>query len=237
MVEDTSHILKTIEDYKRDAATKLAEARTNLQIVNSLEDRLGIPRTTLAEIGSEPVQNGAGTPSGPSSLMTSGATRRVSLGGLRPDEYLGMEPLEAAKNYLRSVGHAVHIDEIADAVQRGGAVIQGADWRDRLETSLFRSAYQVVKVQDKTYGLVSFYTEEQVKRLRGSRRAGGSSGRGSGKGTGKGGKKNKGKGRTKAKSTARAESTSKQPKKPAQTVKAESSEVSSGSESEAESIH
>ena len=80
------------------------------------------------------------------------------------------EPLEAAKKYMRAVGQAVHFDEITDAVQRGGAAIQGANWRDRLELSLKRSPYQVITVAEKTYGLSDFYTEEQLNRLRASRR-------------------------------------------------------------------
>ena len=80
--------------------------------------------------------------------------------------------MEAAKKYMRSIGHAIHFDEIADAVQSGGAAIQGTNWRDRLELSLKRSPYQVIMVADKTYGLAEFYTPDQLKRLRSSRRGG-----------------------------------------------------------------
>jgi hypothetical protein len=62
------------------------------------------------------------------------------------------------------------MDEIGDAVTRGGAAIKGSDWRDKLETSLIRSTYEIVKVQEHTFGLVSFYTEDQLKGLRETRR-------------------------------------------------------------------
>src|SRR5262249_16084360 len=90
---------------------------------------------------------------------------------LLPDQFLGDEPMEAAKKYMRSVGHAVPFDEIADAVKGGGGGIRGADWRDRLEISLKRSPYQVVTVADHTYGLADFYSDEQLKRRRNTRRA------------------------------------------------------------------
>jgi hypothetical protein len=96
--------------------------------------------------------------------------KRKSSGAIRPDEFFGDEPMEAAKKYIRSVGYAVSFDEITDAVQRGGAATKGADWRDKLEISLKRSPYQVITVADKTYGLSEFYTEEQLKRFRNNRR-------------------------------------------------------------------
>jgi hypothetical protein len=168
MADDTSHLARTLEDFKRDLAVKVAEARNLLQTINMLEEKIGASRTSLGDLGQEPGNHQAGGPI-PAQNFTA-PPKRVSALNLRPDEYLGEEPLEAAKRYLGSVGHAVHFDEIAEAVQKGGAAIRGADWRERLETSLFRSATQVVKVQEKTYGLVSFYTDEQIARLRGSRR-------------------------------------------------------------------
>lgn len=127
-------------------------------VADFLEELLGIPKTAISELPSivSSSENGLRHISAPSAI--------------KPEEYLGDEPLEEAKKYIASVGHAVHFEEIADAVSRGGAATQGSDWREKLETSLIRSTFEVVKVQEKTFGLTKFYSEEQLRRVRGTRR-------------------------------------------------------------------
>lgn len=170
MADDTSYVLKTIEDLRRELADKVRDVLSLLSMVNGLQDRAKVARTTLAELGAS-----AATAKG-QTLQTSDPKGDVQVSNgrapqqIRSDAYLGEKPLEAAKKYMGAVGHAVDFDEIADAVQRGGAAIKGSDWREQLETSLIRSAYQVVKVQEKTFGLKSFYSEEQLKGLRSTRR-------------------------------------------------------------------
>jgi hypothetical protein len=170
MPDDASHVLKTIEDLKRELADKVRDVFGLLSMVNGLQDRAKVARTALAELGTSAATT-KGQTSDPNGLQVpNGRTSQQ----IRSDQYLGEKPLEAAKKYIEAVGHAVHFDEIADAVQRGGAAIKGSDWRQTLETSLIRSAYQVVKVQENTYGLKVFYTEEQLKGLRSTRRQRGS---------------------------------------------------------------
>lgn len=174
MADDNSHIARTLDDMRRQATEKLEEVKPIIAGMNAVEATFGLPLTLLQDL----VEGTAGAPPGAPTLQGSGSAstsipkiqpRRAGQ-GIRPDEYLGEEPMEAAKKYLSSIGHAVHFDEIADAVQRGGAAVQGANWRERLELSLKRSPYQVITVAEKTYGLADFYTQEQLTRLRSSRR-------------------------------------------------------------------
>lgn len=165
MAEDT-HVSKTLEDMRRQVVAKLEEARTALGAMNAVEAMFGIQPTTFADLGMSGV---AATGAAPL-LSGAGAAPRRS-GPIRPDEFLGQEPMEAAKNYLRRVNQAVEIDEIADAVERGGAVIHGSGWRERLETSLMRASKGVIKIGERTYGLEEFYSPEQIRRIRVSRRA------------------------------------------------------------------
>lgn len=166
---ESSHITQTLDEFKNELAEKLADIVSLLAMIHHLEDRIGVPRSPLPEtvinfIGpSSPSQGG--TTASQTIRRQAGATGK----SIRPDQFLGDAPLDAAKKYLEMVGHAVHFDEIADAIQKGGAAVKGHDWRDKLEVSLVRSVYEVVKVQDKTFGLTSFYSEDQIRRLRGAR--------------------------------------------------------------------
>jgi hypothetical protein len=156
-----------IDDLKQQLASLVTQARKLLGIINDLEDLDGVPKTELPDLVVGSVSQGkTSTNSGATSFLP--ASR--SLASIRPDEYLGQRPIDAAKSYLASVGRATHLDEIADAVQRGGAAIFGALWKDQLDSSLLRSTADIVKIQDQVYGLVRFYSEEQLAGLRATRR-------------------------------------------------------------------
>ena len=168
MAQEQDHIRRTLEDFRQQLSVKMSEAAKVLAVVNALEEQLGLPKTS---------PNNAG---GVSWNVALGEEVRISDGGqgssspalnaIRPDEYLGDAPLEAAKKYLRRVRRAASLDDIADAVSKGGAAIRGTEWKSELDASLTRSTREVVKVRDGMYGLVEFYTEEQLKGLRATRR-------------------------------------------------------------------
>ena len=168
MSESAAHINKTLEDLKQQLAAKVAEAKKVLAAVNTLEELLGLPQTTLGDLGaSVSLQESVGISD---SVKVTFSSPKSATNSIRPDEYLGVDPLKAAKQYMRRVGRAVHIDEIAEAISKGGAAISGAAWKDKLLRSLTRSTADVVKVQEGTFGLAEFYTEEQLKGLRSVRR-------------------------------------------------------------------
>ena len=156
MAEDRSHVERTLADLQRDLTEALENAKRIQATMNTLERMVGAPLTSVVGMTAE----------GRSPDPSAGGRR----GAVRPDEFLGQSPLEAAKQYIKAVGHAVHIDEIADAIGKGGAAVKGGDWREKLEMSLTRSVFDVVKVQEKTFGLTNFYSEEQIRGLRGARR-------------------------------------------------------------------
>jgi len=158
---DNSHVKQTLADLMQEFINKIAEASRLLTTINLLEERIGAAKTVMPGLSSA-----AGTPNNDTQFSSTGAGSIA----LRPDQFLGDEPLDAAKKYLKQVGHAAHMNEITDAIQRGGAAIKGPEWRDKLEQSLLRSVTDIIKVQEKTFGLTVFYTDEQIKRLRGTRR-------------------------------------------------------------------
>jgi len=175
MADESSHVGRTVDDIKRQITSKLDEAARLIVTVNTLEEMIGAAPSRLADFLAGDSEEAAPSTANHGTAAASRSTQPSSFGRsgsrfIKPDQFLGQPPLEAAKQYLGMVGHAAHFDEIADAVQRGGAATKGSDWRDKLEVSLVRSVYEVVKVQDKTFGLMSFYTPEQIQGLRGTRR-------------------------------------------------------------------
>jgi hypothetical protein len=180
MADDVS---RKLDELRRQATQKFEEARSIVASMNIVETLFDLPLTELESLATATVSGGVLSGSYASGVVvqppgdgdvwnqTPTPPRRRTGSPIRPDEFFGEEPLEAAKRFLRRVGHAMQFEEIAESVQAGGAAIRGADWRERLEISLKRSPYQVITVSDGTYGLAEFYTEDQLKRFRGTKRS------------------------------------------------------------------
>jgi len=158
-----------IEELRQDAEPLVAALMEITGSINMLEGRASAPLTTIYEIvahfvgDEQPTAEKSGSPR-PS---IGGPQRRAAI---RADQYLGQPPLTAAKAYLGLVGAAAPFEEIAQAVQQGNAAIKGSNWREDLEMSLIRSTAEIVKVNDGVFGLVRFYTPEQIKALRDARK-------------------------------------------------------------------
>lgn len=130
---------------------KIAEAVKLLSGLNALEDVNGQPRTTLADI---------------LNLGAVGSTigGRVPL-ATRPDEYYGLEPLEAAKRVLRKLGRSANMAEIMSGIKSGGGET-GSE--DTLRLSLARSTMEIAKIGDDLFGLLEFFPH--IKRGRPGRK-------------------------------------------------------------------
>lgn len=161
----TTHLSKTLEDLRQQLMVKVNEAKNVLTAVNTIEVMLGQTKTRLADIATN-VSTELHAIDDPIRIQTG----VVQPSDIKPDEFLGLTALEAAKRYLKTVGHARHIDDIANAISRGGAAIKGSDWKTKLLESMTRSTYDVVKVQEGVFGLTPFYTQEQLEGLRSARR-------------------------------------------------------------------
>ncbi len=103
--------------------------------LGTIEELAEVPKTTLADLF--------------------GFADAVSTVAVRPGEFIGMDALDAAKTYLeKKKAEAASLDEILDALQKGGANQVG---RDALSTSLARSTWDVVKAPgQELYQLVKF---------------------------------------------------------------------------------
>ena len=124
--------LSTIEKLKAEIATHVSAIKNEVawtqiekiyRALNTIEDLAEVPKTSLAQLF--------------------GFSDADSSASVRPGEFIGMDALDAAKAYLeKKKAEAASLDEIMDALQKGGA---NSVNRDSLSTSLARSTWDVVK--------------------------------------------------------------------------------------------
>jgi len=132
----------------------LAEILRLQQGLNALEELTGGAKTTLAQLFGFDTSGVVETP--------------VAQSSIRPDEFYGLDPLDAAKRYLKKRGQARPFKEIEEAIERGGCKV-GDD--KELRTRMARSTYEVAVLPDDYYGLVEFYPH--LKRGKGSKKRAG----------------------------------------------------------------
>lgn len=85
--------------------------------------------------------------------------------GIRPDQYYGKSPITASREYLEMRGRAVPVEEILQALERGGFDFDAAGWKNRdsrlrfLAISLSKNTGIFHKLPNGTYGLAKFYPD------------------------------------------------------------------------------
>ena len=88
-------------------------------------------------------------------VISGGAVRQPEI---RPDEFVGQKQTDAAKSYLGKIGHAVSLDQIVEALRKGGANLGGADPKRTLYVSLARNPTKEFHFLEGGYiGLSKFY--------------------------------------------------------------------------------
>lgn len=127
-LNESDHLRGTLEHYRQQRQQKLRELRTIEMMIRQLENDLGEPPS---------VDYDADEPETP--RVISSATITVRSTPIKPDEFYGMTQSEAAKAYLKRIGHAIPFDELVSALKRGGAKLGGADPKKTLYVSLARN--------------------------------------------------------------------------------------------------
>lgn len=100
---------------------------------------------------------------GDSTIASPSQTGINAISNIRPDQFFGKSNVVAAEEYLKMVGHAVSLDEIYDALIKGGITYSG-DGKKTVYVSLTRSN-KFIRVGKGTYGLKEFYPNIPKKRL------------------------------------------------------------------------
>jgi hypothetical protein len=135
---------ETIEKLKSEIEGHISALKTNEEWVQvekiyralgTIEELAGVPKTTLADLF--------------------GFTDASAGTAVVQGEFMGMDALDAAKLYMeKKKAVASSLDEIIEAIQKGGAQQVG---RDTLRTSLGRSTWDVAKAPgQELYTLVKF---------------------------------------------------------------------------------
>jgi hypothetical protein len=76
---------------------------------------------------------------------------------IRPDEFFGATHAEAARRYLKRVGHAVSFTELVDVLRRGGCKLTSSEPEKVLWISLVKNSKDFVPPQPGYVGLREFY--------------------------------------------------------------------------------
>ncbi len=126
---------------------RMAELKKLLTGLNTLEDLCSQPRTQMG------------------TFFDFGPLESSSISAIKPDEFYGLEPVQAAKRYLRKIGKSASLRDIVSALKSGGC----DPGNDRVfALSLARSTMEIAKIGDDLFGLVEFYPH--LKRERGPRK-------------------------------------------------------------------
>lgn len=138
-----------LEKYRQDRKHLLGEVRTLDAMIRRLEADLGEPPDTsddksIAEL-SLPAEEGP---------FQQPPLREWKFAA---DEFFGMTQGEAAQKYLEKIGRAVSLEQLIDALTKGGCQVGGADPKRTLYISLIRNTRDFVKVPSGHIGLRKFY--------------------------------------------------------------------------------
>lgn len=145
---------QTLDHFKKQKERKLDELRALELMIRQLRRELG--EETKDDDQAE-FSLGTAESSDPSADRE---TQKKS--EIRPDEFFGLSQGEASKRYLQKIGHAVSLDELLDALKKGGCKVGGANPRRVLHISLVRNVREFVPVQNGYIGLREFYPAKKA---------------------------------------------------------------------------
>jgi hypothetical protein len=158
---ETDHIKKTLEHYRNLRNAKIEELKPQLDeirgyelLIRKLADDLNEPANV------ETINVATATAPGSTTLVApkNGAGRRT----LKPDEFFQMSQSEAARAYLKMVGHSISMDELVSALQDGGAKVGGVDPKRTLMVSLKANPKKEFVWPNKDHiGLAEFYQKRK----------------------------------------------------------------------------
>jgi hypothetical protein len=157
---DNEKLRGALEVYLEQKRAKLEEVRQLDLIISRLSRDLGEathePQAEQEE--SDPGDAGSSEVWGDNGFGLA-SSRPASKANVRPDAFFGMSYTTAAAAYLESVGHAVSMDELLDALNKGGSPVGGKEPKKTLYISLVRAVKTFVPIPGRSgfLGLRKFY--------------------------------------------------------------------------------
>jgi hypothetical protein len=157
MAENES-LRMALEHYRQRKVAKLKEVQDLDLMISRLSRDLGeASEDVQADTEEESSDTGIGEAWQESEFGTT--LKNGAKANVRPDEFFGMTYSSAAAAYLDKVRHAVSMDELLDALNRGGCQVGGREPRKTLYISLIRDVRTFVPIPGSTgfLGLRKFY--------------------------------------------------------------------------------
>jgi hypothetical protein len=155
MEEPETHLQKSLEHFLQKRQQQQAELDKTDAAIRVIREALGMPpqEQTIPEIAPD------------SEVQPKGDVLTIKVKPfIRPDEFFRMSQSDAAKAYLRKIGHAIPFDDLVVALQKGGAKLGGADPKKTLYVSLARNPRkEFVWPSKDVIGLDEFYRDRSEK--------------------------------------------------------------------------
>ncbi|HXM66579.1 MAG TPA: hypothetical protein VN911_07595 [Candidatus Acidoferrum sp.] len=115
------------------------------------------------DLGEVPEGEAPAVPASPPLSSSNGVPGRPSV-SIKPDEFFRMNQTDAARAYLKKVGHSIPFDDLVAALRKGGAKLGGADPKKTLYVSLARNPRKEFVWPSKDFiGLDEFYADRTEK--------------------------------------------------------------------------
>jgi hypothetical protein len=156
---------ETLEHFRQQRLNKLEEIRQMESTIRQLERELGDDQTGFAadmQISASAEQNGKSIP------LASTTQRKANIQG---DEFFGLSQPEAARRYLKKIGQAVSVDEILEALRKGGCKVGGADPKKVLYICMVRDTRNFIKLPNGMIGLRDFYADRNLNKFNADKKA------------------------------------------------------------------
>ena len=146
-----------LEHYQQQREQKVKEFEEAVRTIDLMIWQL------KRDLGEVPDGEVPATPTVSPLASSNGSVGKASV-SIKPDEFFRMNQTDAARAYLRKVGHSIPFDDLVAALRKGGAKLGGADPKKTLYVSLARNPRKEFVWPSKDFiGLDEFYADRTEK--------------------------------------------------------------------------
>ncbi|MEZ4450167.1 MAG: hypothetical protein R3B09_11875 [Nannocystaceae bacterium] len=140
-----------VSEHREKWTSSLQEFRKEAEMIRLIAEKIGVEAPLLPTLPEEASEESAGDD-------------LASL--IEPGMFYSMSQTEAAAMYLARVKKARTLDDILEALRKGGATFTGKDPRATLYTQLVRATLKFVKLPTGEFALLDWYEKEKQKRMK-----------------------------------------------------------------------
>jgi hypothetical protein len=155
---DLEALRRVLEHYEQQREQKTKEFEEAVRPIDLMVWQL------KRDLGEMPDEGGPIATPAISVLSSPSSTSGKSSVSIKPDEFFRMNQTDAARAYLKKIGHSIPFDDLVAALRKGGAKLGGADPKKTLYVSLARNPKkEFVWPSKDDIGLDEFYAGRSEK--------------------------------------------------------------------------